>query len=194
MDKKANDKKNLIAICASIIAVIIIIVVVVLAINRGPNQLGNNFFTSDDTKLVIPLDGDRITSDSEEPLPEKTYLVYYYAGDTITKYQTFQKYSNEEDAKKALVYFQDTVADLFEEISRDGDYIIITHEADDYNWITAEDVRQQIEYNNGVEQIQTENTEESTETVEEEVIDETVVDETPIDEEPATETTETAEE
>ncbi len=148
MAKKADNKKTLIAIGVAIIVAIIIAIIAILVINRGPNQIGGgNYFVSDDTKLVIPIDeGDRVTSDEEEPEPEKTYLVYFYNGDDITKFQTYQEYTNEETAQKALNYFQDTIAILFEEVSRDGRYVTLTHEPSDYQWVTTNDVKQQIEY------------------------------------------------
>lgn len=180
MTEKENSKKSLITIGAVLVAIIVALVVAILIIKNGSGQFTGNdaFFNSDGTKLVIPINGDRIAADEEEPMPEKTYLVYYYAGNTITKYQTYQVYNNEDTAKKAFNYFQDTIANLFEDVSLDGHYVILTHEPADYEWITAEDIKQQIEYIN---------TETETSTTETEETEEEPTEEEPTEEEAETE-------
>ncbi len=150
MVKKAKDaKKNtIITICIAAIVVIAIIIVAILAFKQGPNQLGGSdaFFTSDNTKYVIPISNERMSIDEEEPEPVKSYLVYFYNDEKITDFKTYQEYANEGIAQTAYNYFQDTIANLFKEVKLDGRFVVFTHEESDYEGITPKDVQMQIEY------------------------------------------------
>lgn len=150
MAKKAlNEKKkrNIIIACMAIIALIIIVIVTIVVINK--NALNNgSFFVSDNTKLVLPLEsGDRLSSDEDEPAPQKTYFVYYYKDNDITDFKVYQEFANDSVAKEAYTYYKNNLIPYLKDVSIDGKFVIITHLPEEYKSITAEDVRGTIRYN-----------------------------------------------
>ncbi|MBO4812946.1 hypothetical protein J5491_02235 [Candidatus Saccharibacteria bacterium] len=148
MAKKADQKKkNIIIIAAAAAVAVIAIIIAVVIINRASLDNGS-FFVSDNTKLVIPLiNGDRISADEDEPMPDETYFVYYYQNNDITELKVYQKYDSETKAKEAYNYYKNTLSSYLKDIAIDGRHVIVTHMPEEYEGITTEDVRRTIEYN-----------------------------------------------
>ena len=156
MAKKTDQKKrNIIIIAAAAIVAIIAIVTAIIIINRSALDNGS-FFVSDSTKLVIPLkNGDRISSDEEEPAPQKTHLVYYYKDNDITDLKVYQEYTDDKVAKEAYNYYKNNLSPYLKDIAIEGKHVIITHLPEEYEGITANDVRMTIKFNeeNGDEEL-----------------------------------------
>ncbi len=148
MAKKADQKKrNIIIIAAATVVAVIAIVAAIIMINRASLDNGS-FFVSDNTKLVIPLkSGDRISSDENEPAPQKTYFVYYYKGNDITDLKIYQEYANDTVAKEAYSYYKNNLSPYLKDIAIDGKHVIVTHLEKEYEGITADDVRMTIKFN-----------------------------------------------
>lgn len=150
MAKKSNPKnqkkRNIIIACVAAAAVIVVTIITIIIINK--NALNNgSFFVSDGSKLVISLSGDRISSDEDEPVPQKTYFVYFYKDNDITDLKVYQEYANDTIAKEAFSYFKNNLSPYLKEISLDGKHVIVTRLPEEYEGITAEDVRNTIKYN-----------------------------------------------
>ena len=145
-NKKDQKKRNIIIACVAA-AIVIIAIIVAIVINK--NALNNgSFFVSDGSKLVIPLkSGDRISSDEDEPAPQKTYFVYYYKDNDITDLKVYQEYANDSVAKEAYSYYKNNLSPYLKDISIDGKHVIVTHLPEEYEGITADDVRMTIKYN-----------------------------------------------
>lgn len=147
MAKKAKkDNKNMIigGICAAVVVVVIIIVAVVLA-TRG-SGLNDGYFVSDDTKYVLTIENDSITeegSDAYEPV--KTHIVYTYSGDEITGMKTYGEFADADSAKAAFDAIKESGEDMTN-YALDGKFIVITATADQYEGMTASDVKSQIEF------------------------------------------------
>lgn len=148
-NKAKKDNKNLIiGICAAVVVVVVIVIAVVLA-TRG-TKLNDDYFVSDDTKYVLTVEtGDLYTDDddSDEVVPVKTHLVYTYSGDEITGLKAYYEFADDAAAKTA--YDQYVEADLSNEyasIELDGKYVILTANASEYEDLTADDVKQRIEF------------------------------------------------
>lgn len=146
-NQKDQKKQNTIIVCIAAVVLIIAIIVTVVVINK--NSLNNgSFFVSDGSKLVIPLEsGDRLSSDEDEPAPQKTYFVYYYKDNDITDLKIYQEYTNDSVAKEAYTYYKNNLSPYLKDISLDGKHVIITQLPEEYEGITAEDVRATIKYN-----------------------------------------------
>ena len=142
-----NKKKNksiIIAAVAALVVIIAIVVVVVIILNN--NSISDSYFVSDDKKLVLNLKTNPSEEDPYTPL--ESHLVYYYSGNEITGFKAFYKYPNAEAAKTAYDFYFNDGDNYYENIETKGNYVIITTKETDYNSLTAEDVRQQIEYIN----------------------------------------------
>jgi len=153
-NKKAEKKKGLIAgICIAVVVIAVaIIAVVVVNLNKG---LNDSYFVSDGTKYVLTIDTDE-TLLTDESQPIKTHLVYTYSGDEITGLKTYSVYKDSEAAQKAYKTFAE-MGENMTNFTVDGKYLIMTATADQYNGITASDVKAQIEYFESLKKMNMEN-------------------------------------
>ena len=141
-EEAKNNKKLILGICGAIVAIVVIVVVVVVLLNNKKPTLNDDYFKSDDTKLVITLEGEA----GEENSPVKQHQVYTYSGDTITGLKSYAEFANADDAKKAYDdYKASGDTDTFTNIELDGKYIIMTVPEDQYKELTTSAVKSYIE-------------------------------------------------
>ena len=148
-----NNKNNnnlIIGICAAIAAVVIIaVIVIVLIMNKGKGGLGginDSYFVSDDTKYVLNLDADDIYVENTEYAPLKSHLVYTYSDDAITGLKAYYEYSDNSSAEAAYNFYQENNDNTYKEVALDGKYLILTANEDEYQNLSPSDVKQQIEF------------------------------------------------
>ncbi|MDO5451755.1 MAG: hypothetical protein Q4F56_01565 [Candidatus Saccharibacteria bacterium] len=143
--KKDNKKTIIGGVCAAVVVVVVIIVAVVLA-NSG-SRINDDYFVSDGTKYVLTLDSTEYEYDEEDAayVPVKTHLVYTYSGDEITGLKTYAEYADEAAAKAAYQAMKDGGEDLTG-VEIVGKYLVQTATEDQYEGMTASDVKQQIEF------------------------------------------------
>ena len=143
MAKTSNNKNLIIGICAAVVAVIVIVVAIILGIRGG--GLNDSYFVSDGAKLVISLDDSY--SEEDEYSPRKIHEVYTYSGENITGQKTYYVYDNPEEAKAALDYYiANQMGEYYKDISQDGKYVIFVAKEANYEGMTVSDVKQQIEW------------------------------------------------
>lgn len=144
MAKKSKDNKNLIiGICAAVVVVVIVAVIAIVLATK--NSLNDDYFVSDDTKYVLTLESDDVSSDDgKEYDPVKTHLVYTYDGDTITGLKTYGVYADADAAKKAFDAMKEAGEDM-SNVTLEGKYIILVNAASEYEGMTASDVKKNIE-------------------------------------------------
>ncbi|MBR5647851.1 hypothetical protein IKW73_02870 [Candidatus Saccharibacteria bacterium] len=177
MATEAN-KKNLIAgICAGV-AAIIIVIVAVCVLNKGP-VLNDDFFKSDGSKYVLTMETGNVDS-SDEYTPLKTHIVYNYSGDSITGLKSYYEYSTTEAANTAYEAYKaltEEEASSFAEVKVDGKYLIITANKEDYENLSAAEVKEQIEFYDSLKDMDVEDYTEDEEEDEDIDIEEDVADE-----------------
>ena len=144
-EKAKNNKSIIIGICVAALVIIAIIIAIVL-INKN-QTINDAYFKSDDTKYVLTLDADDYDSDEDqEHAPLKTHTVYYYKGNEITDLKTYLEYTDNDAAKAALDYVTTNESDNYKEITVNGKYLILTSNDVAYEGVTADEVKQQIEF------------------------------------------------
>ena len=174
--KKKNNKNLIICICAAVAVAIIAIAIAVVFIVRNNNTISDDFFKSDDTKYVLTVDTETMGIDTEDQkyVPVKTHIVYTYSGDEITGMKSYVEYADADTAKKAFEEMKASGEEGIEQAELNGKYIIVTADKEEYEDMTASDVKQQIEFmemlknmggdnnseNVDIEDIEAENTEE----------------------------------
>ena len=145
-NKAKKENKNMIigGICAAVVVVVIIVVAVLLATNG--NKLNDSYFQSDDTKYVLTVESE-LTGDEEEDVytPVKTHIVYTYSGDEVTGMKTYGECADASSAQKAFDAIKESGEDMTN-YALDGKYIIVTATPDQYEGMTASDVKSQIEF------------------------------------------------
>ena len=149
MAEKAKKNNIIVGVCIVAVVVIAIVatIVAIMLKNSGTiiGNLDDSYFVSDGAKYVITLNGNEIYIEDEAYAPNKYHLVYTYSGDTITGLKSFYEYSDGTLAQKAYDYFIEQNIMNAEEIEVNNNYVIKTSSAQDYEGITATDVKQQIE-------------------------------------------------
>ena len=139
---KKNNNNLLIYICAAVVVVVVVVVAIVLATKGG--GINDSYFVSDGTKYVLTLDQSDVSMEDSEYNPEKAHLVYTYSGDEITGLKAYYVYANADSAKKAAEYLETNFEK--DRIAVDGKYVIYTAPTEEYESLTASDVKQQIEF------------------------------------------------
>lgn len=145
--RKKSNKNLIIGCCIAAVVVIAAIITAVILINRS-NSINDDYFVSDGSKYVITVDSEDLTLDDDETdyAPLKTHLVYTYSGDEITGLKSYYEYENAEAASKAFDKLKEEAGDDIEEVVLNGKYVVATAKADQYEGMTASDVKQQIEF------------------------------------------------
>ena len=146
-EKVKKDNKNLIiGVCAAIVAIVIIIVVI-FATKGGTPKIDDSYFVSDGTKYVLTTESDEYEYEDDEYAPVKTHLVYNYSGDKITGMTTYFEYGDEASAKAAYEFYKSSDdQEGAKSITLNGKYVVIEMTEENYEGVTASDVKEQIEF------------------------------------------------
>lgn len=185
-EESKTNKNPVIVACAVIVAIILIVVIAIVMLSN--KKLDDSFFVSDGTKYVLTMEADDVLGlETDEYVPEKTHLVYFYSGDKVTDAKVYYVYEDEKIAKEAAEYIkQQNEAEGIREITVNGKYVVISPDKSVYDGMTTEDAKQQVELmellqnidqriEDGTEEEAEDETEE--EAVEEETEEETVEEE-----------------
>lgn len=172
-EKSTKNNKNLIiGICAAVVVIVVIIIAVVLATGGGKGGviggLNDSYFVSDDTKYVLTLDADDMYIEDTDYAPLKSHLVYTYSGDEVTGLKAYYEYADASAASAAYEFYQANNDGSFKEVALDGKYLILTANEEEYEGLTASDVKQQIEFMQMLNNMDLDEDEESVEIVDEE--------------------------
>ena len=126
----------------TIVAIVAAILVVALAIVLGkPQSISDDYFVSDDTKLVAKLDASQAAYESGEYEPAWTYIVYEYKGDEITNAKVYFAYDDDEQAREANAHISlDNKVWAYEK-QLNGKYIVFSLFKYQYVNLTTEYVR-----------------------------------------------------
>lgn len=146
--KKDNKGKIIGGICAAIIVVALIVVAVVL-ISRN-SGINDGYFVSDGSKYVLTIENEATGDETTDAInPVKTHIVYTYSGEDITGMKTYGEFKDNATAQKAF----DAIKEAGEDMANyavDGKYIIVTATTDQYEGLKATDVKAQIEFMEGL--------------------------------------------
>lgn len=131
-------KERIITIIVAIAAIVAAVMVVIL--NR-PQPISDDFFVSDDVKMVMALDKTQAAYENGTYRPDWTYVVYYYDGDDITGAEIYFKYDDEEMARAADANISVSDKVWAYEKKLNGKYIVWKVKRGQYADLTTEYVR-----------------------------------------------------
>ena len=183
-EESKTNKNPVIVACALVVAVILIVVIAIVMLSN--KKLDDSFFVSDGTKYVLTMEADDLLGlDTDQYVPEKTHLVYFYSGEKVTDAKVYYAYENEKFAKEAADYIKKQNEDeSIREITINGKYVVISPDKSVYEGMTTEDAKQQVELMELLQNIDQQTgdedevmEEEAEEETEEEVEEETVEEE-----------------
>lgn len=171
--KKENKKKGVIAAIVGVVVIVVaIIVAIVVAANVNKNEMApieDGYFVSDDSKLVLNMDGDNVEMLENSQRPIASHTVYYYSGDKIDSMKIFFEYANDERANEISELMGDSYKEWANDKKVNGKYIVFLMDRSRYEGLTVDAVRKVIE---DVKTITGENIDEDGDADEDENIDE----------------------
>ena len=146
--KKKGQKKNLIIIIVAAIVVVILAVVAIVVMNSKlnvPEEINDDYFVSDNNKIVLSLDDKMASFLDGEFEPDITHVVYYCSGDRINNVKVFFVYDDEEEASAAYEGMGDDYEKWASSKELNGKYIIFQDNQGSYEKLSAEEIRDDIE-------------------------------------------------
>lgn len=142
-----NKRRNLLnfkTIFGFVVVVLLIVVVVVLSI-KNRTVYNDDYFVSDDTKIVLSMDARTSGFEESAYIPPITHVVYYYSGDEITSIKVFYEYKNEDIAKKANDGIKMDDKGWATNKALNGKYIIFDMAKDQFEGLTTGFIRNSVE-------------------------------------------------
>ena len=149
MEKEKTEemkKKSTIAIIVGIVIMILIAIVAIIVfyVNKS-DTIGDDYFVSDGTKLVVNMDGDTASVSEGEQSPVAVHRVYYYSGDNINDMKIFFEYADDEQAKLADETMSDEYAEWAESKKVNGKYIVFKVKKLLYDGMTTSGIRRMMD-------------------------------------------------
>lgn len=123
-------------------AVILFAVAVVMA-NRQ-EAIADDYFVSDDTKLVLTMDAETAGFVEGEYEPPYTHIVYYYSEDDITDVKVYFAYDDAEAAIQAYNNIDLADANWMASMGRNGRYLVFETKRAKYEGLSVSEVRSNI--------------------------------------------------
>ena len=131
-------KEKTISIVVAVSAIVAAVMVIIL--NRT-QPISDDYFVSDDTKMVMALDATQAAYEESEYEPEWTYVVYHYDGDKIVGAEIYFAYDSDEAAKEADEYVNLGDKEWAYKKELNGKYIVFKVRSGQYADLTSEYVR-----------------------------------------------------
>ncbi len=125
----------------SAVIVVLLIVVTVVLVKMGNRGYSDEYFVTDNTKIVLSSGYDSAYEDTAYR-PPIMHRVYYYSGEKITGIKIFFEYMNEGIAKKAYEHITLDKKEWAEDKTLSGKYIIFNMKKELYETMTTERARQ----------------------------------------------------
>ncbi len=140
MKRENKTKERIKAITLGIGAILVLVVTIVLiVIFNQPQEITGDYFTTDDTKIVIAMPEEITALESSEYEPEITRFVYFHDGTNITSVKVYYEYVDEARAAEA---FDKVIVDDFATSKMlQGKYIVMDAKPERFEDATVEDIR-----------------------------------------------------
>lgn len=142
MEKRVSKKKNMIITLAVVVVTVVAIVIGVI-VSQEP-ALDDDYFVSDETKLVMSLNRDVAAFEEGTYEPEVTHLVYYYTGDEVTGMRIYFEYFTEAEAEVAFNNISMKDKNFATTKRRNGRYVVFDAVRARYEGMTVEQVEKNI--------------------------------------------------
>ena len=140
-DFKGIDKKTWILMALATVAFVIVVVVIVIV--SRPEKIDSGYFHDDENKIVLTMSGDMSALDDSPYESGVVHVVYYYNGDKIASARVFYEYPDEEMAKIAFSKLEP--GEYANNKKLNGKYVIFDLNKTQYEDLTVEELRQNIE-------------------------------------------------
>lgn len=99
-NRRKDNRWKVVSVVLAVVIVVVIAVAVAGLLRR--DKYDEDYFVSDETKLVVAIDKDMASFEEGIYEPDVTYIVYYYdGGDTIKNMKIFFAYDDEQEAEVA---------------------------------------------------------------------------------------------
>lgn len=163
-EKAGINKKTLIGIVVAVVAVITLVTGFFLV--RQGSIIDDNYFKSNDKKLVLNIDEENLAADHSEEYygAKKQHIVVFVDKDKITGMKVFYEYTDTAAAKEAFNKNKEKIkaADKEEgksikEVVLNGKYIVLTATEKGYENMTVDEVKKAINLFESLKKLNTNN-------------------------------------
>ncbi len=139
--KQRTRRLNLRMVFNVLVLVALVAVVIVLVVMNNRNEINDDSFVSNDSKIVVTMDKDIASYDDSEYEPPITHVVYQLAGDNVDNVKLYFEYDNEDDAKEAYenISMEDKTWAAGKALN--GKYVIFDFKKEQYEGLTSEQVK-----------------------------------------------------
>ncbi len=141
---KKLDKKSKFILGGITFAVVALIILLIVLVAR-PTEYNDDYFVSDDAKLVVAVEKEIAAYDDSEYEPDVTYVLYYYSGNDVTSMKVFFRYDDEEAAKEANDNITMDGKDWATNKLQNGKYVVFDVAKDSYDGLTVSYIRKLID-------------------------------------------------
>ena len=124
----------------AIVVLLIVVTITLIMLNKEP-VYNDDYFKSDNSKLVTYMGTTYYEGDEDDPDPEAAYMVYYYTGTKITDVKIFYKFESDEIAKGVLEKVQNEHNDWIREKKTSRNYLIFSLRESEFDSLTVDQVK-----------------------------------------------------
>lgn len=124
---------------------LIALIVVIVALSNRMEPIDNDYFVSDDSKLVMSLNRAMANYETSDYEPEVTRIVYYLDGDKVSNVRVFFDYGSEAEAREANDNITMDGKNWATGRKLNGKYIIFDTKSEQKDGLTKEKVEENIE-------------------------------------------------
>jgi len=134
-------RQTLIWMVAAFAGLLVIVGLILFFSRQEP--IPDDYFVTDDKKIVLSLDKEIASFENGEFEPEFTRIVYYRDGDKISNVKVYYEYETEEEAREA--YDKISIEEFATAKRLNGRYIVLQARGDTFEGLTVDEVQRQVE-------------------------------------------------
>ena len=162
--KKISKKAALLIIVSVAVIIILIAVIIILSNCKNPRReevnINDDFFRSDNSKIVMPIGDDNYAADNSRA--KQMYEVFNVDGEKIVSAYLYMEFENEAYAKGSLES-EETASAINAGVYKnngktEGKYVILELPEETYSGVPASDLRTSVKnYEETIERVKEEN-------------------------------------
>ena len=142
VDRRDSKSKTILGIVVLVVIALVVTLIIILTRKEDYNE---DYFVSDDYKLVVAMDKSIASYEKGDLEPDITYILYYYSGDDVNSVKVFFAYDSEEEAKEMDEKISLESKEWATSKKASGKYLVFDMAQDQFEGTTVSHIRDLIE-------------------------------------------------